>query len=211
MKKTITILGALVLTGCPALTLDTTAHKTQNFENILNRANPPATNLFSNEIDLVTCTDYVFKFDVILNNSVYNGFSAYLDQVYFLLSEYNYHAWILYLLQWLDDGDFHVGPMPDLHAHAKYGYINWPVPFNCRLEWCMSHFGAWQDNKSQTAFSMGSSWGQWATFGQNVDNQYKAAEAAKTAYGIDFQFGFNYTGRYYTTDTPSFYIIKAQS
>ena len=156
-------------------------------------------------------TSYKFDFSVYLTNSDYNGFSGFLDQMAFNLSDYNYHAWPIYLFQWLDDDDFHTGPFPELYCHTKQGFFHWPLPFTERFETNMGHFGSWTDDKSDTAFNMATCWGQWGTFGQNVDKQWNADRAAsKPLIGVLFDFAFNYSeSSSYSTDPPDFDIIIA--
>ncbi len=209
MKKIITILGALTVASTPTIVLKNIApHQTQN----LLKAVTKKSNWEYNNISVSQATDYYFKFTAYLTNGSYNGFSGFLDQICFNLSDYNYHAWPLYFFQWLDDDDFHSGPMPGLNHHTMHGFWNRPLPYDQRLETYMGHFGSYTDDKSDTAYNMSTCWGQWGTFGQNVDNQWKADCAAKKPLvGVRFNFGFRYSQNqfYYWTETPSFNIIMA--
>ncbi len=209
MKKIITILGALTVASTPTIFLkNINLHKTQNLGNVIKKTS----NGINNAISAADHSRYWFKFTVTLSSSDYNGFSGFLDQILFKLSDYNYHAWPLYLFQWLDDDDFHSGPMPSLNNHTKLGFFHDPLPFSQRLETNMYHFGDFWDDKSDTAFKMSTCWGQWGTFGQTVDNQWNADRTAeKPLLGITFNFNFGYLGRTsgYQTGTPSFHIIMA--
>ncbi len=209
MKKIITILGALAVAGSPTIVLRNIApHQTQKVQNVFTKTS----NGLDNSITDTQDTDYNFNFKVTLSNSDYNGFSGFLDQIAFNLSDYNYHAWPVYLFQWLDDDDFHTGPFPGLNSHTKQGFFHDPMVWANRLENHMGHFGEWRDDKSDTAFYMATCWGQWGSFGQTVDNQWNADRAAsKPLSGIIFNFGFTYSvyWHHYTTVAPSFQIIMA--
>ncbi len=206
MKKIITILGALTVASSPSIALkNIIPHKTQNLNNIL----PSKSNWEDNNISVGIDNRSEFKFSVHLTNGAYNGFSGFLDQISFSLSEYNYHAWPIYLFQWLDDDDFD-NIFPGLNDHTKHGFFHYPVVFSNRLEEHMGHFGSFFDDKSDTAFHMSTSWGQWGTFGQTVDNKWNADRAAsKPLIGINFNFEFTYKYDYYTTEAPSFQILMA--
>ncbi len=209
MKKIITILGALTVASTPTITFKNIAfHKTQNLDNVIKTAS----NGDYNFINVLVDTRYEFKFYAHLTNSDYNGFSGFLDQISFSLSDYDYHAWPLYLFQWLDDDDFHSGPMPGLNSHTKHGFWHRPLIYAQRLETVMGHFGSLWDDKSDTAFSMSSSYGLWGTFGQTVDNQWNADRAAsKPLTGIELHFEFIYDEPVskYGTYPPSFQILMS--
>ncbi len=208
MKKMITVLGALTVASAPTILLaNIVSHKTQNLVNVIKKSNWE-----NNNISVSIDNKAVFKFSVYLTNGDYNGFSGFLDQISFSLSEYNYHAWPIYLFQWLDDNDFQQGPMPDLYNHEKQGFFHYPLVFSNRLETYMGHFGSLWDDKSATAFNMASSWGTWGTFGQTVDNQWNADRAAsKPLIGINFNFEFIYDEPIdqYGTYPPSFQIFMS--
>ncbi len=183
-------------------------HKTQNLHNVVTKKSNETTN----QIIDTKQTRYNFNFIVTLTNSDYNGFSGFLDQISFSLSEYNYHAWPLYLFQWLDDDDFHSGPMPALHSHTKHGFFHWTFVFSQRFENDMGHFGDFYQDKSDTIYDMSINYGLWGTFGQNVDNQWNADRAAsKPLIGITFHFGFTWAKDFgYKTVAPSFNIMMTQ-
>ncbi len=208
MKKIITILGALAVASSPTIVLrNTVPHKTQNLQNVLKKAS----NWENNTISVSSEHWNVFEFSVHLTNGAFNGFSGFLDQISFSLSEYNYHAWPIYLFQWLDDNDFN-SPMPDLGHHTKQGFFHDPMPWANRLETYMGNFGKPLESRSDTAFDMSSSWGTWGSFGQTVDNQWNQDRAAsKPLIGINFKFGFDYSSQdeNYTTETPSFQILMS--
>ncbi len=209
MKKTLTVLSALAITASPAIALNATAHRTQNLQNILTKVSSKASTVVDNHIVTDGVSNKDFGFTVYLSNSIYNGFSGFLDQIAFKLSDYNYHAWPLLFFQWLDDDDFN-HPMPGLNDHLKHGFFHWPIGFGDRLETLMSGFGSmWQD-KSDTAYHMSTSYGEWGTFGQNVDNAWNAAVAKQTVAGISLDFSFHYEepdGSGYWNDPPSFNLI----
>ncbi len=207
MKKIITIFGALAVASSPTIALRSIApHKTQKLHYITKKTN----DIVNNDISVLTAVRTEFKFTVTLSSSDYNGFSGFLDQISFKLSDYNYHAWPLYLFQWLDDDDYHSGPMPALNSHTKHGFFHDPVIWPQRLETCMSDYGFHYDDKSDTAFDMSTCWGQWGTFGQTVDNAWNAGRAASKPYvGIIFNFDFLYSKNWnlYSTVAPTYYII----
>ena len=204
MKKILTIFGALAVASSPALALNIAPHQTQKLKNVLKTTS----NFEGNTITVFNDTKQNFKFSVFVTNSEDNGFSGFLDQISFSLSEYDYHAWPVYLFQWLDDNDFWSTPFPDLNGHTKHGFFNYPMVWANRLEEYMGHFGATFDDKSETAFKMASSWGLWGTFGQTVDNQWNQDRAAsKPLTGVTFNFEFNWNGDdVYSTVTPTFEI-----
>ncbi len=198
--------GALTVASTPTIALQNLLpHKTLNLQNILSKTNDG----FPNSISVSEDNYHQFYFFVTLSNSDYNGFSGFLDQIVFKLSDYNYHAWPLYFFQWLDDDDFHSGPMPALNSHTAHGFFHYPFAWSNRLEEHMGHFGCIWDDKSDTAYHMSINYGLWGTFGQNVDNQYKAAVAAHKAVGIYLNFAFFFEGGYgpYYTYPPSFKIL----
>ncbi len=210
MKKMITVLGALAVAPSPTIVLKNIApHQTQNLENVVAKISNPENNDITDILD----TSYYFEFTVYLTSSDYNGFSGFLDQIVFKLSDYNYHAWPLYFFQWLDDNDFNTSSyLPNLNYHTQHGFFHNPIVWANRFENHMGHFGSWTDDKSDTAYNMSTCWGQWGTFGQNVDNQWNQDRAAsKPLIGIKFNFGFRYSQHefYYSTETPSFNIIMA--
>ncbi len=205
MKKVITILQALAITVTPALSLHAFLNKTQNLKNVVTKISHPE----YNDITDIHDTSYYFEFTVYLTSSDYNGFSGFLDQIVFKLSDDNYHAWPLYFFQWLDDDDFQSGPMPELKQHTAQGFFNDPITWASRLENHMGHFGSYLDDKSDTAYHMSINYGLWGTFGQNVDNQWNADRAAKKPLiGIHFNFAFTYDGNNgYKTKEPFFSIF----
>ncbi len=207
MTKIITILGALTVASTNTIAFrDIAPYQTKNLQSVLAKSNDDVPNY----IFVAYNERWEFKFWVHLNNSDYNGFSGFLDQISFNLSDFNWHAWPIYLFQWLDDDDFY-HPMPGLNDHTKHGFFHWPFPYDIRLETFMAHFGAKSDDKSHTAFHMASSWGTWGSFGQNVDNQWNAAVAAHKALGITFHFDFEWYADYqgYVTIPPTFTIITS--
>ncbi len=207
MKKIITIFGTLAMASSPTIALrNIVPHKTQNLHNIFTKTNSG----IANSISVSKQTNYDFDFSVTLSNSDYNGFSGFLNQIVFKLSDYNYHAWPIYLFQWLDDNDFHSGPFPDLKQHTAQGFFNDPCIWAQRFETYMGYFGDWLQDKSDTAFHMATCWGTWGTFGQTVDEAWNTAVADKTAAAIHFDFGFKYDPKYYdyTTIPPVFNIWK---
>ncbi len=204
MKKMITVFGVLALAISPTTVLrNIVSNKKQNFVNVIKKTN----NGVDNAISVNEVSRYQFKFSVTLSSSDYNGFTGFLDQIVFNLSDYNFHAWPIYLFQWLDDDDFHTGPFPELKQHTAHGFFNDPITWANRLENHMGHFGSWWKDKSDTAFDMASSWGQWGTFGQNIDNTYNNAVATHKALGIIFNFGFKWSQNLFHTYQPSFSII----
>ncbi len=209
MKKILTMLGALAIASTPTIALkNIVLNKTQNLQNILTKSSYTAV---TNSIELLDHTDYELSFVVRLSNSDYNGFSGFLDQISFKLSDLDYHAWPIYLLQWLDDDDFD-HPMPGLNSHTKHGFFHYPLVFSQRFETNMGHFGSWLDDKSSTAFKMASSYGLWGTFGQTVDNQWNTDRAHSVPLlGIQFTFGFMYDTikDNYSSTTPIFRIITS--
>ncbi len=209
MKKIITIIGALNVASTPTIALKNIApHQTLNLQNILKSPNSGIDNLICN----VVATDHKLNFSVDLNISDYNGFSGFLDQISFNLSDDNWHAWPLYFFQWIDDDDFHSGPMPALNSHTKHGFFHDPMIWGHRLETYMGHFGLWTDDKSDVAYYMATSWGSWGDFAQNAENTYNKAVVAHTALGITFNFGFTYNSdtEDITTIPPSFNIVPVQ-
>ena len=208
MKKILNMLGVLTLASTPTIALkNIIPHQTPNLQNILTKSSYATVN---NSIELLDHTDYKLSFVVRLSNSDYNGFSGFLDQITFSLSEYDYHAWPIYLLQWLDDDDFDSPPMPMLTLHTKHGFYHYPLVWSNRFEEHMGHFGSWLDDKSYTAFKMASSYGLWGTFGQTVDNQWNTDRAHSVPLlGIQFTLGFMYDSikHNYSTTTPIFRII----
>ncbi len=209
MKKIISVLGALTVASSPTIVLrNITPHKTQNLNNIVQKTNQLKNNI--NSITIHRCSRLNFWFSVYLTNSGYNGFSGFLDQISFKLSDDNYHAWPIFLFQYLDDDDFN-HPMPGLNDHLKHGFFHYALPFADRLETHMGGFGNMWEDDSRTTFNMSSSWGTWGTFGQTVDNQWNADRAAsKPLVGIQFNFAFDWYGANgYETDTPSFNITMA--
>ncbi len=204
MKKIINIFAALTVMNAYHVLKNIASDKTQNL--VINKTS----NGGPNGMWFTKDTSDQFWFSVYLTNSDYNGFSGFLDQISFSLSDDNYHAWPLYFFQWLDDDDFHSGPMPALNSHTKHGFFHWPLPFTERFETNMGHFGSWTDDKSDTAYHMSINYGLWGTFGQNVDNQWNADRAAsKALIGVQFDFAFDYYGTTYETDPPDFDIIIA--
>ncbi len=210
MKKIITVFGALTVASTPTIALQRiTMHKTQNLQNVITKIS----NSENNNITVINDSDYFFNFNVYLTSSDYNGFSGFLDQIVFKLSDYNYHAWPIYLFQWLDDDDFHSGPMPELKQHTAQGYFHDPITWSSRLEEHMGDFGSWTDDKSDTAYHMSINYGKWGSFGQTVDNEWNADRAAsKPLIGINFKFMFAYdflVRDQYETFPPSFKIIMS--
>ena len=209
MKKMLTMIGVLAVASTPTIGLkNIVINKTQNLQNILTKSSYTAV---TNSIELLDHTDYKLSFVVRLSNSDYNGFSGFLDQISFKLSDFDYHAWPIYLLQWLDDDDFG-HPMPGLNSHTKHGFFHYPFVFSQRFETNMGHFGSWLDDKSSTAFKMASSYGLWGTFGQTVDNQWNTDRAHSVPLlGIQFTLGFMYDTikTSYSSTTPIFRIITS--
>ncbi len=208
MKKIITVLGALTVASAPTILLtNIVPHKTQNLGNVIKKSNWE-----NNNISVSIDNKAVFKFSVYLTNSDFNGFSGFLDQISFSLSDYDYHAWPLYLFQWLDDDDFHSGPMPALNSHTKHGSFNDPITWSNRFEEHMGHFGSLWDDKSDTAYHMSINYGLWGSFGQTVDNQWNADRASsKPPTGINLHFDFIYDEPIdqYGTYPPSFQIFTS--
>ncbi len=204
MKKTITIFGALAIASSPAIASSVAPYKTQNFQNILQptiaKANGPVTNEIITQVD----SGDSFYFQARLNNSTYNGFPAFMNQI-------KATSWPLYFIQWIDDDDFHTGPFPELSKHTAHGFFHDPVIWANRLENHMGHFGDVIDDKSDTAYNMIN--GYYAqkylgSFGTNVEKAYnQVAKTGKLA-GIEMNFGFTYAfGDRYTVKQPNYLIL----
>ncbi len=213
MKKTITILGALALAASPALALNVAPYTTQNFQNILQPTIAKSNVTVNNNIVVQSVSSYQFYFQAQLSNSNYNGFSGFLGQITFKLSDYNKHAWPVYFFQWLDDNDFQTAFFPELNHHTQQGFFHNPIVWANRLEKNMSHFGSCLDDKSQTAYNMiinSDPKYYLENFGSNVEKTYiEDAKTGKVA-GIDLNFGFTYHRGHYSVVQPNFVIIMNQ-
>ena len=208
MKKIITILGALTVASTPTIVLkNINPHKTQNLHNVITKTS----NGISNAISVSTDSRTEFRFSITLGKNNYNGFSGFMNQITFKLSDYDYHAWPLYFFQWLDDNDFENAPFPNLNLHTKQGFFHDPFVWANRLENHMGHFGSPLDDKSDTAYNMSICWGQWGTFGQTVDNKWSADGALPQVTGIYFYFSFGFDEQHdiYTTNDPSFKLLTS--
>ncbi len=196
MNKIFTVLGALTIASAPIISLNVGANKTQKLTNTLKPASKKAVGGVSNSFFDICATDNDLIFSLTLSNDINYGFTGFLDEISFNLSDYNYHAWPIYFFQWLDDDDFNAGTFPELSNHTKHGFYNWPFAFNYRFETIMGHFGSFWDDKTDTAFKTFTSYGKWGSFGQSVDNAYNKAFAAHQAAGIGFYFAFHYDSGY---------------
>ncbi len=209
MKKTITILSALAITGSPALALNAVNHKTQNLQNI---CKPTATKVTPNGVvnDVIDqlVSSYHFYFQVRLSNSAYNGFPAFMNQIA-IDTQWQY-PWPAFFFQWLDDNDFHkIGnEFPDLSKHTTHGYYHIPLVYSNRMEEHMGHFGSMWDGKSSTMRCMiwSATTSFWTTYSQNVETTYKKEAATGKVAGIMLNFGFSYDGSYHAVN-PNFAFI----
>ncbi len=205
MKKTITILSALAVTGSPALALNIVKHKTQNLQTILKPATAVSAkpNGVVNDIIVQAVSSYHFYFQVRLSNSTYNGFPAYVRQIAPV------YCWPLFFFQWLDDDNFSTSFFPELNHYTKQGFWHDPMVWSNRFEEHMGHFGAWNQGKSCTAYNMlkGSNSDKYlANFSSRAEEVYYQAAATGKVAGIMLNFGFLYANGY-TVEQPNFELI----
>ncbi len=218
MKKTITILSALAITGSPALALNVVNYKTQNFQNILKRNIAKSNGTVSNDIITQIATSDYFYFQARLSNSTYNGLPAFMSQIKLDGS------WPTYFFQWLDDDDFDTSYFPELNDHTQHGFFNDPITWANRLEKHMGHFGCWRADLSETALCMINGkdpHNYLGTFGPTIEAAYNQAAKAGNVTGIDLNFGFTYdvssnnkkhsilSYNYYTVEKPNYVILTS--
>ncbi len=201
MKKTITILSALAITGSPALALNIVNHKTQNFQNIIiNPATSKSNVVVNNNIIVQSVSCYHFYFQARLSNSTYNGFPGYLNQIDTTSTQS--------FFQWLNDNNFG-NYFPDLNQFTQHGFFHDPMVWSNRLEEHMGHFGAFYDNKSATAYDMihGTNYYKYlSNFVDQAEEAYNQAAATGKVAGIMINFGFLYKS-VYTVEKPNFVVI----
>ncbi len=216
MKKTITILGALAIAGSPVLASSVAPYKTQNFQTILKPATAVSakTNGLVNNIIVQAVSSDNFYFQARLNNSTYNGFPGFMNQIV----NSSGVDWAQFFFQWLDDNDFassQYSPddhFPNLNDFTQHGFFHDPITWSSRLEEHMGHFGCWTDNKTETAYKMingVNSDKYWANFGKNAENTYKQEAQAGNVTGIMLNFGFTWGGAFsgYGVIKPNFDIM----
>ncbi len=207
MKKTITILSALAITGSPALALNVVNHKTQNLQNICkpNKIASAKSNGVANYIVTQQVTDSHLYFQVRLNNSTYNGFPGFMNQIKIL----NFN-WSIFFFQWIDDNDFSYLWFPDLSVYTQHGFFHDPMTWSNRLEDNLGHFGSWVHNKSTTAYKMVNGVNApkyFKTFGQDAEKAYNTEVATGKIAGIMFNFGFTFIRDNYTVLQPNYAFI----
>ncbi len=204
MKKTITILSALAITGSPALALNVVNHKTQNSQNILHPSIAKSNVTVNNDIVVQSVSSYHFYFQARLSNSTYNGFPGYLNQID-TTSKTSF-------FQWLDDNNFG-GDFPNLNQYTQHGFFHDPMTWSNRLDEHMGHFGFWADNKTATAFNMlngTNSYKYLSNFVDQAEKAYNQAAATGKVAGIMLNFGFLYSGGTYSVVQPNFVVIMNQ-
>ncbi len=207
MKKTITILSALAITGSPALALNVVNHKTQNFQNILHPTIAKSNVTVNNDIVVQSVSSYQFYFQARLSNSTYNGLPGFMNQISVSSST---RYWVIFLFQWLDDNDFDCGPFYDLNKYTDHGFFHDPMVWANRLEEHMGHFGYWYDDKTNTAFNMltgTNSYKYFKNFGQYVVNTYNNGVATGKVAGIMLNFGFTWNDKNYYVIKPNCALI----
>ncbi len=203
MKKTITILSALAMTGSPALALNVVSHKTQNFQTILKPATPTRVKpnvIVNNDIVVQSVSSYHFYFQARLSNSTYNGFPGYLNQIDTTSTQS--------FIQWLNDNNFG-GDFPNLSQYTQHGFFHDPVPWSNRLEEHMGHFGAWYQSKADTAYNMINGINAYkylSNFVDQAEEAYNKVAATGKVAGIMLNFGFLYKS-VYTVEKPNFALI----
>ncbi len=208
MKKTITILSALAITGSPALALNLVQHKAQNFQNILKPILAKSNETVSNDIISQSVSSHYFYFQARLSNSTYNGFPAFMNQIKVD------GDWTAYFFQWLNDDDFNINWLPELKDHTQHGFFHNPVTSSNRLSEHMGHFGCWSSGVNETAYDMinGKDAQQYLTnFGSTVEAAYNQAAKAGNVTGIDLNFGFTYDVSYsgYIVKQPNYVILTS--
>ncbi len=207
MNKIITIFGTLAIATSPILAVNMNPHKVSNILIFLHEKSLKG---LTNSINVKDASDTAFIFEVTLSNSTYNGFSGFINQIDTIMSAYSGRGFPAYFFQWLDDNDFS-SSFPNLSKHTQQGFFHDPMKWSNRLETGMGHFGSFVQTKSQTAWSMFSGYGfsAWQTFGQHVEDRWKAEIPSGKVAGIEFDFNFVYNkprGLYYAND-PSFNIF----
>ncbi len=203
MKKNLTILSALAITGSPVLALNVVNHKTQNLQTILPSSIAKSNVTVNNDIVVQSVSSYHFYFQVRLGNSIYNGFPAYMRQIAVC---YN---WPVFFFQWLDDNNFSNDYFPELNHYTKQGFWHAPMVWSNRFEEHMGHFGAWNQGKSCTAYDMltGTNANKYLpNFETSAEETYNRAVATGRLAGIMLNFGFLYANGY-TVEQPNFELI----
>ncbi len=211
MRKTITILSALAITGSPALALNITTYNTQNLKNIFKPATTTTSKSNGVANTIITQDDETdrFFFQARLSNSTNNGFPAFSNQIGVYYPWWPQQQWPIFFFQWLDDNNYN-GNFPNLSQFTKHGYFHDPISWPNRLDEHMGPFGDVFDNKSNCAFNMilagkGSFWNSYA---ENVQNTYNKDAASGNVIGIDLNFGFTYDGDYHAVK-PNFVILTS--
>ncbi len=209
MKKTITILSALAITGTPVLALNIATYNTQNLKNILKSATTTTSKPNAVANTIVTQDDETdrFFFQARLGNNNYNGFPAFMSQINIYSSWWQQQEWAISFFQWLDDNNYN-GNFPNLSQHTQHGYFHDPISWPNKLEEHQGPFGDVFDNKSNCAFNMilAGKGSFWTSFENNVQNTYKKDAATENVTGIDLNFGFTYDGDYHAVQ-PNFVIL----
>ncbi len=188
MLKILNVIGVLCLSSSPVLALKSTVsyNKTQSII-------PKSSNI-SNAFITWEYSPTVLKWKITLSNSIYDGFSGFMQRVSATKSFHGVnYGYALFFFQWLNNNNFGSW-FPDLTNYpTKQGYFYNPFSSSERLDQHFFNFAGGAKDPNFTTFYM-----IFAISNYFMECAYHDYTVARGAAGIQFffEFGINKDRKY---------------